>query len=225
MSSPNSSASLDGRGEERARVSDHSTASGNNLGFRIARDLGQLRCIHFTAGLSLPPPASLAAGLSACCSSTVSTTAIYRGKFTALLRWKQRNPSPLLHHTQTQTPWGCLALPTAPSSASAGLVAQPRCCGTASCLAQPSPACAWQRGQAPQAHLCAMLPDLRHLSLPQQCPPAAEHNRSVVLVTTEPTLPPFPFRGEQPRQQHPPCSPARPAALPHRGGPPAPTRH
>lgn len=56
MSRPNSSASLDGRGEEWGRVSDHSTPSGNNLGFGIAEDLGQLGWIHFMAGLSLPPP-------------------------------------------------------------------------------------------------------------------------------------------------------------------------
>lgn len=56
MRRPNSSASLDGCGEERGRVSDHSTVSGNNLGFGIAGDLGQLRWIHFTAGFSLPPP-------------------------------------------------------------------------------------------------------------------------------------------------------------------------
>lgn len=173
MSRPNPSAWLDGRGEERGRVSDHSAASGNSLGFGIAGDLGQLRWIHFTAGLSLPPPASLAAGLSACCGSTVSTATIYRGKFTALLRWKQRNPSSLLHCPQTQRPGDCLLLPAAPSGVLAGLMAQPCWCDTICCPAQPSPARAWQRRQGPQAHPCVALPALRHLSL-QQCPQAAE---------------------------------------------------
>lgn len=62
MSRPGSRVWPGGRGEERGRVSGHSTASGNNLGCGIAGDLGQLLGIHFTTGLSLPcPPPCLSA--------------------------------------------------------------------------------------------------------------------------------------------------------------------
>lgn len=128
-------------------------------------------------------------------SSAVSTTAIYRGKFTALPRWKQRNPSPLLHHPQTQKLWGCLALPTAPSGTS----------GPASLLWHrllplPAPRSPPVPGRGDR------LPEPTRVPLPtprRRSPPAAPARRqpdtSTVLVTTEPPLPPLPSHGEHPR--------------------------
>lgn len=127
-----------------------------------------------------PLPASLAAGLSACSRFTVSTATIYSGKFTALLRWKQRSPPPLHCLLQIQKLWGCLTLPPAPSSVSAG-------------LAPVAPSSAWQ------SHPCCQAKCVCHTAGPeephplQQCLCRVKHHHSVVLVATEPTLPPVPF--------------------------------
>lgn len=142
-----------------------------------------------------PLPASLAAGLSACSRFTVSTATIYSGKFTALLRWKQRSPPPLLCLLQTQKPWGCLTLPPAPSSVAAG-------------LAPAAPSSARQSHPCSQANPCATLPELGTSAAP------AVPAHSMVLVATEPMLPLFlPLREQA--QQHPPHSPGGTRASQH----------
>lgn len=109
MSRPSPSASLAGRAEERGRVSDLSTVSGNNLDCRAAGEPGQLRWVCFTAApvCAAPASAALAAGPAACCGSTVSTATIYRGKSTALPRWKRESLPPLLLNPEsTRLPGG-----------------------------------------------------------------------------------------------------------------------
>lgn len=109
MSRPSPSASLAGRAEERGRVSDLSTVSGNNLGCRAAGEPGQLRWVCFTAApvCAAPASAALAAGPAACCGSAVSTATIYRGKSTALPRWKRESLPPLLLNPEnTRLPGG-----------------------------------------------------------------------------------------------------------------------
>lgn len=131
-------------------------------------------------------------------SSAVSTTAIYRGKFTALPRWKQRNPSPLLHHPQTQKPWGCLALPTAPSRTS----------GPASLLwhhllSLPAP---WSppvpgRGDRLPKPTSVPLPAPRHRSPPSSArSPAAEHKHGAGDHRAPASPAPFPGRAPTRRQ-------------------------
>lgn len=131
MSRPSPSASLAGRAEERGRVSDLSTVSGNNLDCRAAGEPGQLRWVCFTAApvCAAPASAALAAGPAACCGSTVSTATIYRGKSTALPRWKRESspsaPEPGKHEaawwfpetTRSPSPhvWHCP--PRAPGAA------------------------------------------------------------------------------------------------------------
>lgn len=107
---------------------------------------------------------------------------------------------------------------TAPTSVPAGLTARPRCGGTTiSCPAQPPPACARQRGQAPRTPPCAALPDLRHPARPPRtqsrrgagdrgahASPVENHHHSILLLLLLPAA--LPHRGRTPASQHRPAT-------------------
>lgn len=131
LSRPGSCVWLGSRGEEQGWVSGHSTASGNNFGCRRAGDLGQLPGIHFTAGLSLPcPPPRLSA---------------------------PQYPQQLFIEVNSQLyrDGNGEILPFSTVPRHVGLPGASHC----SQCHPASPAHAWPRGQAPQGHPSATLPD------------------------------------------------------------------